>query len=763
LKVRHVTQPGRNEIESLTVGEWTIRPALDRLERGDKTVAIEPGAMEVLVYLACHAREVVATDRLISELWHGKIVEDSSVYKRIAQLRHALGDDAHHPQYIETIPKHGYRLIAPVKFPSAEGVVQKREMSGRRVWLWTSAVFAGILLALSGYLTLRSPNPAPSAAINGLPAFSSLAVLPFVDLSEAGDQTYLGDGLAEHLIHVLSNIPNLRVAARTSAFTFKDGTVDIATIGERLNVDAVIEGSVQREDNQLRVTVQLIEAKGGYHVWSKIFDREYKDLLAIQAEIATAVAEAVAGNLPETRTVRPAEAGTLSIDAYDHYLLGRRHLYNRTESSIQRAISFFLRAIAIDPDFALAHAGLADAYLFQRRFTRASPELVSLAESAVKNALAIDDALAEAHAAMGNLLELKRDLPAAEAAYRRAIKLNPNFALAHFWLSIVLNRQNRPEDSAAALHTSLILDPLSAHINSQWAGHLFRQGQLEEAVSYYEKAISLNPAYWLAVGGLVDTYYKLLRYDKAIEILQEFTETTQDSGWKGEACLEIAGIYFNVLGDYQSAQQWIERAAEASPGRETNRHIHLLLARDQYGQASELIHHWAASNPGEPFTLSLAALYEMVIGHENHARRLYEQVEAAPLLVDVTENNLFGPDTVAWGYLPAVHYAHILMKSNQRQRGMVLLEQARSFVTEASECWDCDASKAYILGSIRALEGDKPNALKSLRAAIDNGWQKHWFLVRDPNMEPLKEDPEFKLLAAELAARIDQNRTDLIR
>lgn len=759
--MRYVTQPGRDEFEHFTIGEWTIRPSLDRLEQEDRKITIEPGAMDVLVYLARHAREVVSTDRLIAELWGGRIVEDNTVYKRIAQLRQALADDAHKPRYIETIPKHGYRLIAPVGFAAARIAAHGAEIRSQRPWIYATAVLAGLILALVLDFALRQPGPDPRLSAGAAGELRSLAVLPFVDMSAAGDQAYLGEGIAERLIHSLSGIPGLRVAARTSAFTFRDGTADVRTIGDQLNVDAVVEGSVQREGDQLRVTVQLVEVEGGYHVWSKSFDRDFDDLLAIQNEIAMAITDAVAGYLSEAPASTVAKAGTYSIDAYDHYLLGRHHLYQRTESSINRAIGLFQQAIGIDPDFAQAHAGLALGYVFLRRFTRVGPEVVPLAEAAAKNALTIEPDLAEAHMAMGNFLDLNQDVPGAETAYRRAIELDPNLALAHFWLSIVLNQQERLAESAEALETALALDPLSPHINSQWARHLINQGRIDEAITFIEKALALQPGYWPAVAQLIDIHLRLEQYGSAIKAILEFSALTEDAGRKAAALLDVADIYFSVYGDLESTELWIDQASQAAPGSETNLRVHLYLAQDRYEDASSLVHAWAAENSDEPFTLALAALYEMVIGHGDHAGRLYRQVEAAPLMVDVRDNNLFVPHTVHWGYLPAVHYAHVLMRSGEPDRGRTLLRQAHSFLTEVEECRGCEAGRAYILGSIRTLQGDKTDALRHLGRAIDEGWHKHWFLVRDPNLNLLMEEPGFVALAEDLAIRIADRRERL--
>jgi TolB-like protein/DNA-binding winged helix-turn-helix (wHTH) protein len=400
-----------------TVGQWTVTPALDRLKRGGKTVTIEPSAMAVLVYLARHANQVIAAEEFTKNLWRKKVVGDDAIYQRIHRLRTVLEDHPQGARYIETIPRKGYRLIAPVKFLDDQSTEIRPDK--RRRAIASALLVATILLGVS-YLATRPPDDGGShpALIQQAAAANSIAVLPFVDLSDVQDQKHLGDGISEELIHTLSNIAGLRVAARTSTFRIAQTDADIRTIGERLNVAQVLEGSVRRQGDQLRITAQLVNAADGYHLWTKTYDRDVTDLLRIQQEIAVAVAESFAATLTIDTAYTQNQAAITDVDAYGYYLLGCHHLRTATTPDLDRAMTYFRRAIELDPDFSRAYSGLASAYLLRPRWgDRNENQILTIARTAIEQALPIDAQEAEAHAALGMLRRRNGDNAGAIAAF----------------------------------------------------------------------------------------------------------------------------------------------------------------------------------------------------------------------------------------------------------------------------------------------------------------------------------------------------------
>lgn len=272
-------------LEVVHIGDWLVNPALDTLCRGTETYKLEPRMMRLLLHLANAAGGVVSIDRLLSEVWTGVIVGPASVYQAVSQLRKLLGDVDPDPTYIATVPRRGYRLVAPVRRGAAEAVSLATESFAPAARRRVAMVLGGVTL-LAFMLTGSSmwrPSPTESSA--------SIAVLPFIDLTaEKAEQSFC-DGLTEELSNRLSQIPTLRVAARTSAFAFRGQGEDVRRIGKALDTDHILEGSVRRSGNHLRVTVRLVDARNGYHLWSVSFDRAADDAINVQEDISRSVAE----------------------------------------------------------------------------------------------------------------------------------------------------------------------------------------------------------------------------------------------------------------------------------------------------------------------------------------------------------------------------------------------------------------------------------------------------------------------------------------
>jgi eukaryotic-like serine/threonine-protein kinase len=318
----------------------------------------------------------------------------------------------------------------------------------------------------------------------------SVAVLPMIDLSPEKDQEYFCDGLAEELINALSRISGLRVVARTSAFSFKGQNLDVRTIGSKLGVTSVLEGSVRKHGNRLRITAQLINVADGYHSWSERFDRDAGDIFAIQDEIAQTVAERLRlklGSLPS--------APTHDVEAYNLYLLGRFHWNKRTNESMRKALESYEAAIARDPGFALAHAGIADSLLIlEDHGFIGYRDAIARARTAVERALAIDPDLAEAHTAMGGIHAELREFDQADRAFRRAIQSKPGYATAHHWYATqMLLEVGRVADAEREILKARELDPLSLIINTDLARHYYYTRDFKRARELVTHVLSLDP------------------------------------------------------------------------------------------------------------------------------------------------------------------------------------------------------------------------------------------------------------------------------
>jgi TolB-like protein/cytochrome c-type biogenesis protein CcmH/NrfG len=319
---------------------------------------------------------------------------------------------------------------------------------------------------------------------------SSVVVLPFVDMSPQKDQDYFSDGLTEEIIDALSRVPNLRVVARTSAFTFKGKANDIRQIGQQLNVDAVLEGSVRKSGDQLRITAQLNRVSDGTHLWSRTFDRQLRDVFAVQREISQSIADQLrAGQVPHREA-------TANLEAYRFYQEGR-YFFNQQlpPTSYYKAIERYQQAIERDPNFALAYSGLADAYAYLAgNFVVAPREAMPKAKQAAEKAVALDDNSGEVHTSLGIVkLDYEWDREGAQREFQRAMQLNPGSGWVHHWYAHSLEAQGRMDEAMKEMRASLALDPLSVAINWDIANELFLSNRYDETLSHLAKALELFP------------------------------------------------------------------------------------------------------------------------------------------------------------------------------------------------------------------------------------------------------------------------------
>jgi len=414
----------------------------------------------------------------------------------------------------------------------------------------------------------------------------SIAVLPFEDLSLQKDQEYFCDGLAEELINRLTNIENLRVPARASAFSFKGKDLDYREIGEKLNVEMVLDGSVRKEGNKLRITAQLIKVADGFPVWSKIYERNIEDTFALQDEISLAIVDNLKIKLLGKEKAKLVKRYTQNLEAYDLYLKGRYFWNKRTEEGTKKSIEYSKQAIEKDPGYALAYAGLANSYItFGAWGFLSSKEAYSEAKKAAIKALEIDDLLAEAHNALAYIkFAYDWEWLNAEKRFKRAIALNPNYATAHQWYSEYLIGMERFDEALIGIRRAQELDPLSLMINAAVGWSFAYIGKHDKAIEQYQKTLEMDPNfepahYYIAraynvkgmheealqeykllnsLAGMGITYAKMGKTAEAKKVLNELMERSKHMF---VSPYSLAEIYF-ALGDNDQGFAWLERAYE---------------------------------------------------------------------------------------------------------------------------------------------------------------------------------------------------------
>lgn len=423
---------------------------------------------------------------------------------------------------------------------------RSRRGGPRWISVRTIVVAGGMLLlgGLAGWL-LRPGGGDPAAAAGAAEsatdaATRSIAVLPFADLSPQGDQEYLSDGLAEELLNTLAQVPNLQVAARTSAFAFKGEEADVRAIGEQLDVGTVLEGSVRKEGDRLRITAQLIDVETGFHLWSETYERRLESVFAIQEEMAGEIARALRLPLGITAGERLVRGRTTDIEAYELYLQGRQFLNDR---AIGRAISHFERVVGRDSSFAPAWGGLAEAFALQPYYARATwDEALPQAEAAARRALALDSTLVSAHTALANILRDRWEWEAAEREYRRALEIDPGNAETVNQYGQYLTMVRDFEGALEQFRRARDLDPLSPHhlVMTGWALWFLRR--YEEAASAMNRALTLDPDFVNALHWLERLYVEMGRYEDAERIARRHSQlsVTLVRGAADEAAREEA-------------------------------------------------------------------------------------------------------------------------------------------------------------------------------------------------------------------------------
>ena len=486
-------------------GGFQLRLQTGELSRNGTKNRLQGQPLQLLELLLEHPGQLVTREEIQQQLWpNGVVVEyEHSVNAAVKRLRTALEDHAENPTFIETIPRRGYRFIAPVEngAKAASPGIEERPMQApasgptRRLWI-KRPVTAGIAVSLlaASLVTWRvvSVRHGTTVSHSTLPRIQSLAVLPLKNLSGDPTQEYLAEGMTEALISRLSRIHDLRVISRTSMMGFRDTKLSVPEIAKNLNVDALVEGSVMRDGNRIRVHAQLICAATDEHFWSEEYDRQVEDVLALESDVAQSIAEKVKVTATGVEHARLVTARPVSPEVYESYLKGKYGLHN-TRAEIEQRIAEFENGISKDPTFAPAYVGLAETYIrLQDIFVGAPPsEIRPKATSVLRKALELDPELAEAHAYLAEMYQKQWKWADAEAEFRRALELKPNDALAHRGYADWLACQGRTQEALAWAKRARELDPLGNADTVGW--HLLLGRHYEESIREYRTALAVHP------------------------------------------------------------------------------------------------------------------------------------------------------------------------------------------------------------------------------------------------------------------------------
>jgi TolB-like protein/DNA-binding winged helix-turn-helix (wHTH) protein/Flp pilus assembly protein TadD len=599
-------------------GTYEVSLQSGEVRKAGLRIRVQHQPMKLLEVLLEHPGEVVTREELRSRVWPNESFGDFDQALNIAigKLRSALGDSAENPRFIETLPKRGYRFIADVsvldvdarpRLPeSVAGVLpgsqEKKTEPGhtlqgaglaiapnRRLWLtgWVIVALAFVLSSsiLSVWL-FRSHSPAPAG-------IRSLAVLPLENLSGEASQNYFADGMTDELITDLAQISALRVISRTSVMAYKGARKPLPQIARELNVDAVVEGTVLRSGDRVRITAQLIEASTDKHLWSQSYEGELRDTLALQSRVARAIADQIRINLTPLEQAALKNVKVVNPEAYESYLKGRYFWNKRTAEGLKAALAYFKQATEEDPKYAKAYSGLADTYalLGDWQYAVMTPkEAFPKAKAAAIHALELDNTLGEAHNSLAFVLDgFDWDLDAGGKEFQRAIELNPGYATAHHWYAWHLTLLGRFDEAITEMRKAENLDPLSLIINADLAELLGLAHFYDDSIRQSLKTIEMDPNFALAHNQLAQAYLQKHMYAEAVAELKKAVQLSGDSptcianlarayvasGKRSEAvklldvlkkrsstgysnASEIAMIYTS-LGNTDQAMSWLEQ------------------------------------------------------------------------------------------------------------------------------------------------------------------------------------------------------------
>ena len=727
---------------------------------GSTALAIKPKVLDALLYFVEHPGQLLEKDRLLTQLWPGLVVEENDLTQTISALRGVLGETPGENRYLATVPGRGYRFVAPVvRLPDPSPSRQEpaaigpplpsapepaRDPSHRRPLIAAIlglAVLGVVLLAYSGFARWRAAHetPPPASAASAAaaePRARTVAVLPFENLSTDAENAYVAFGVAESVLHRLASIPDLTLIARTSSFSVGERPADIQEIGRKLNARYLVEGSVQRSGERLRVTAQLIDATTGGHLWSLRFDRTVDDIFAVEDEIAKSIATALEVSL--NREQHPyASFGT---DAYLAYLQARALLATTRVEDAERAIEHFKHAIEISPEFAAAYAGLADAHwrrtLYQEtggtgfirmahsdRHRQRLEAGVREAQPPLDRALELDDTLAEAYILRADLKALMGDVDGAKADYRKGLTLDGTYGAGLEGLAMLYRLEGSDDQALAEIDRAIRVDPLSPR-NYFVKGRLYPQLS-PEAEDNFRKALARAPDYHPALLRLGVIRWYQGRFAEAVALDERALAIDPRADWVRRP---LAEAYLEV-GEVDAARSVLLEAPEPLPSR---RWLAICLYAQRLERGTDLLREdplWE-----EPAFDADVPVYLIRDAALANGRLASGGDELLALKIPAAEN--------PWAQ---ASLAQLRLSMGERQEAEQLAREVLG-----SE-WPYELYQlTYPRAAALTLLAQNDAALDLLEEAFSNGHRWRWWYAfrRDPAFEPLRSDPRFQALAA---------------
>jgi TolB-like protein/DNA-binding winged helix-turn-helix (wHTH) protein/Flp pilus assembly protein TadD len=751
------------ETREIRFDGWRVNFDSGEITKGGNTQRLQDQPLQILDELIQSPGQVVSREQLIARLWPKGVVEfDTGLNTAMRKLRIALGDEADTPRYIETIPRKGYRFIGTLEpLPAARppvaasaqagpefvptrwetgAVIGRRKSDRRAPYRRLAWGFGSLLLAVVlSVVAWRMPGKLfqAQASPEQLP---TIVVLPLVDMSVEQTEQALCDGLTEELSNWLAHIPTLRVVARTSAFAFKGKNTDVREIAKQLDATHVLEGSLRRSGQQMRITIQLIEAAGGLHIWSRSFDLPLGDIFLIEDTVSRSVAEALHLTLSADTAEQWAQRQPERMEAYELYLLGRARQRKRTAEDNIKSAEFFRRAVAADPQYALAQVGLAETLLNGLSLNRAPLEdVMAEAEPLINRALALSPNLPDALAVKGWLLTEQFKFDEAMPVLQRAIAANPNQAQAHRFLGDLFDRRADPRSALKHFKTAASLDPLDFISHVFVCQELIDLGDLDEADKSCVRARALDSTnMW---GPLTTSWISRARGNTvdASRWLYEARKLAPGDEWLADQIVDL----LLTQGKVSEAHALVRELPGADGFFARGREARVVLA----ASGADGLRRWLEVGKAAQLAVTGAELTQLAhmqyLADDSNAARA--TLAHAQRILPLATADLFDGSQIRHDYSASLFHAGIEIKGNGD------LARAQSLLTDLDRMlasYEKNGGQHHGLYFLRAqslaMQGQKAEAQSALDEAWKRGWRASWRAHGDPFLRELKipEGPE---------------------
>jgi TolB-like protein/DNA-binding winged helix-turn-helix (wHTH) protein/Tfp pilus assembly protein PilF len=761
--------PSGDKQGELQVGEWIVNPSLDSISKGTETQKLEPRTMRLLLCLADAAGEVVSVDRLLNEVWTGVVVGSASVYQAVSQLRKLLGDVDPEPTYIATVPRKGYRLVAAVKrldtpsetavvpaLPSADATPRPLRRSTKVPLLLGGALLIALLVV--GTMIWKKTSTSKL-----LPTANSIVVLPFIDMTaDKSDQSFC-DGLTEELSSWLAQIPTLRVVARTSAFAFRGQAEDVRKIGKSLDTNHILEGSLRRSGDRMRITVQLIDARTGYHLWSEDFDRPIDDAIKIQEDISRSVAGTLQVRLTTDSERQFALRRMADPRAYQLYLLARHYAQQLTAEATEREIDLYQQVLIAEPNFAPAYTQLAYARLNQQYFKNLPvAEVSAQVEPLIATALRLDNQLSAAYAARGALRSLQNRTKDALDDLQHAISLNPSDMPAFAEIGRIHLFYGQPRDAIDSYDRAAALDPLNFAIEEQRCTVLADMARYEDAAKACDRAHKLQPDLASTADGLAWLFEAQGKIDDALKWNEAALQADPNSDFE---LYWTRTMLFLSVGMAAPARAAVELGRRSTKNEED---ANVALARVTYREGgSDALRRYVSASQIEqsPHAQPLfeAAYCRLLLGDASAAKQLITRALQAPDLIPGFADLAFYARTtrsVGSSYRLDLAAADLALGDHdsadkELSRVLEMLNRMIGDGVERNATYELRA-KVY------ALKGQGDDAMRELDKAAKRGWRRAWWATHEPYLASLRPRSDFQALISEIDRSNDRLAEKLV-